>query len=116
MNFNTHTRNLSTCNHGWAKRHPFAALTLGMPIFALSLMMTILIGVGFAQAAGSNAGPGQITIQRSGNMYADCAEFAQADGYATDVCEGLDSRSQSAVLSCAAEVAYAMTPVDCPKR
>ena len=98
------------------RRYPVASILLGLPVIMFSLMVTITIGVGFAQAIGSDAGPGQITIQRTGSALQDCETFATADHYAPDVCEGLAPSSQSAILSCAAEVAYGQDQVDCPKR
>lgn len=114
-NFNTITRNLSTDDR-WTHRHPWIALMIGIPAMTFSVMIAIMIGVGFAQAVGSDQGPGQITIQKTADQYHDCMTFATADNFAPDVCEPLSTTSQTAILSCAAEVAYGMQQADCPRR
>lgn len=116
MNFNTITRNLSTDDRSWGRRHPLITALFAIPALTFSVMIAVTIGVGTARAIGDNAGPGQITIQKTADQYHDCLTFATADNFAPDVCEGLSTNSQSAILSCAAEVAYGMQQVDCPKR
>lgn len=115
-NFNTITRNFSTDDRSFGRRHPIITAFFAIPALAFSIMLAVTIGVGTARAVGSNAGPGQITIQKTADQYHDCLTFATADNFAPDVCEGLSTNSQSAKLSCAAEVAYGMQQVDCPKR
>lgn len=115
-NFNTITRNLSTDDRTFARRHPILTAIAAIPSLTFAVMIAVMIGVGTAQAIGSHQGPGQITIQKTADQYHDCMTFATADNFAPDVCEPLSTNSQSAILSCAAEVAYAMPQVDCPKR
>lgn len=115
MDFNTRTRNVST-RAAFHKRHPFAALTLGLPIFMLSLMMTIAAGVGFAQAMGNHQGSGQTTTVSDYNDGFATSKQDDCEQHFAPACEWLNSQSQSAALSCAVETAYAMMPFDCPKR
>ena len=113
MNF---PRITSNYNPTFASRHPILTAIVAIPSLTLAVIISVMMGVGAAQAMGSNQGPGQITIQKTADQYHDCMTFATADHFAPDVCEPLSTNSQSAILSCASEVAYGMQQVDCPKR
>lgn len=96
------------------KRHPIFSLIGLPPLFMLTLMITITLGVGFAQAIGSNHSPNQITIEKTDSTYNDCVTFANARGFAPDVCESLDTKSTVAKVNCAYEGAYKLPKIDCP--
>lgn len=62
------------------------------PLAMLVLMIVITLGVGFAQAIGSNHSPNQITIEKTDSMYDDCVTFAQARGFDASVCKGIQGQ------------------------
>ena len=84
MNFNTRTHSLNTITPGKIFKWLMVA-----PLAVLALFITIALGVGFAQAIGSNHSPNQITIEKTNSMYDDCVTFANARGYSSDICESL---------------------------
>jgi len=63
--------------------------SLAGPVAIFALFIMIALGVGFAQAIGSNHSPNQITIEKTNSMYDDCVTFANARGYSSDICESL---------------------------
>lgn len=79
------------------KKHPLISIFVLPPLFMLTLMITITLGVGFAQAIGSNHSPNQITIEKTDSMYDDCVTFANARGFAPDVCEGIKLKESTQV-------------------
>jgi hypothetical protein len=95
-------------------RHPIFYYSLAVVVGAFALMIASVIVAGTVEAVvGSHSG-NQIVIEKTGSMYQDCTAFAQARGFAVDVCESLDPHSTIARTNCAAEVAQGEAPVDCP--
>lgn len=79
------------------KRHPLIAIFILPPLLMMTLMITITLGVGFARAIGSNHSPNQITIEKTDSMYDDCVTFANARGFAPEVCEGIKLKESTQV-------------------
>jgi hypothetical protein len=112
MKYNMTSQGLTT--NSFIRRHSILLLLAGPPLFMLTMLITISLGVGLARAIGSNHSPNQITIERTDSAYNDCVTFANARGFAPEVCSDLNANSQIARVNCAYESANNLPRVDCP--
>lgn len=97
-------------HRSWARRH-WAISSVAL-IFVAPFLIAAMIGM-VKGISGTVSGPGVINIVHSTD-YDDCVTLANKDGFATDVCEGLDPNSQVAKVNCAYEQLHKEPLVDCP--
>lgn len=111
----TTTSNITTARRATMRsRHPIAYYSLMTVIGVIALMISTAIVTGTVRAVvGSHLG-NQIVIEKTGSMYQDCTAFANARGFAVDVCESLNPDSTVARTNCAAEIKNHADPIDCP--
>ena len=93
-NFNTITRNLSTDDRTFARRHPILTAIFAIPSLTFAVMIAVVIGVGTAQAVGSHQGPASISTMQPATSDPATANFN--DGFATakqDDCQQGDAQA-----------------------
>jgi len=113
----TTTPNITTARRASLRsRHPIFYYMIAFVAGMIALMIASAIVAGtFKAIAGSHLG-NQIVIEKTGSAYHDCTAFAQARGFAVDVCESLNPDSKTAKTNCAEEKASGEAQVDCPSK
>ena len=108
------SQNITTAHRASLRsRHPIFYYMIAFVAGMVALMIASAIVTGTVKAiAGSHLGD-QIVIEKTGSMYQDCTAFAQARGFAVDVCESLNPDSTIAKINCATETRDHTDPVDC---
>lgn len=96
VNINTFTREMTISpkpidDRIFFKRHPIVTWTIFAPIAVILFLIMIMMTIGVAMVIAHPASSDQITIQRTDSWYQDCTAFAQARGFAVEVCDPLNT-------------------------